>query len=170
MYDGVPCRQQKCLIHLMRDINEDLLKHPFDDDLSSIARGFGSLLREIIDTIDRWGLKKRYLGRHRRAAERFLDEVAAMPCSSEPAVALKKRISKNRAKLFTFLHCDGVPWNNNNAEHAVRAFTRLRNTMASSTAKGTTDYCILLSVQQTLRYRGIGFLDFLRSGKTVIDA
>ena len=24
-YDGVPCRQQKCLIHLMRDINEDLL-------------------------------------------------------------------------------------------------------------------------------------------------
>ncbi|UPT88429.1 TM0106 family RecB-like putative nuclease [Bradyrhizobium barranii subsp. apii] len=25
-YESVPCRQQKCLIHLMRDINEDLLK------------------------------------------------------------------------------------------------------------------------------------------------
>ena len=168
-YDGVSCRQQKCLIHLMRDINEDLLKHPFDEELSSIAQGFGSLLREIVDTIDRWGLKQLHLGRHRRAAERFLDEVAAMPCSTEAAAALKKRIGKNRTKLFTFLHCDGVPWNNNNAEHAVRAFTRLRNTMASSTAKGTTDYCILLSVQQTLRYRGIGFLNFLRSGKTAID-
>jgi predicted RecB family nuclease len=168
-YDGVPCRQQKCLIHLMRDINEDLLKHPFDEELSSIARGFGSLLREIVETIDRWGLKRHHLRKHERAAERFLDDVASMPCSTEAAATLKKRIGKNREKLFIFLNCDGVPWNNNNAEHAVRAFTRLRNTMASSTAKGTADYCILLSVQQTLRYRGIGFLDFLRSGKTEID-
>jgi Transposase IS66 family len=168
-YDRVPCRQQKCLIHLMRDINEDLLKHPFDEELSSIARGFGSLLREIVETIDRWGLKRHHLRKHRRAAERFLDQVASMSCSTEAAAALKKRIGKNRDKLFIFLDCDGVPWNNNNAEHAVRAFTRLRNTMASSTAKGTADYCILLSVQQTLRYRGIGFLDFLRSGKTEID-
>jgi predicted RecB family nuclease len=168
-YDSVPCRQQKCLIHLMRDINEDLLKHPFDEELSSIARGFGSLLREIVETIDRWGLKRHHLRKHRRAAERFLDKVASMPCSTEAAAALKKRIGKNREKLFIFLDCDGVPWNNNNAEHAVRAFTRLRNTMASSTAKGTADYCILLSVQQTLRYRGIGFLDFLRSGEAEID-
>jgi Transposase IS66 family len=167
-YDGVPCRQQKCLIHLMRDINEDLLKHPFDEELSSIARGFGSLLREIVETIDRWGLKRHHLRKHRRAAERFLDDVASMPCSTEAAAALQKRIGKNREKLFIFLDCDGVPWNNNNAEHAVRAFTRLRNMMASSTAKGTADYCVLLSVQQTLRYRGIDFLDFLRSGKTEI--
>ncbi|WP_428674691.1 IS66 family transposase [Reyranella sp.] len=169
-YDAVPCRQQKCLIHLMRDINEELLKQPFDEELASIAREFGSLLREIVETVDRWGLKRHHLGKHRRAVERFFGKVAAMPCSTESATALQKRIGKNREKLFTFLHCDSIPWNNNNAEHAVRAFTRLRNTMASSTAKGTADYCILLSVQQTLRYRGIDFLDFLRSGKTEIDA
>jgi hypothetical protein len=51
-----------------------------------------------------------------------------------------------------------------NAEHAVRAFTRLRNVMCSSTAKGTSEYCVLLSLQQTLRCRGVRFLDFLRSG------
>jgi hypothetical protein len=82
---------------------------------------------------------------------------------------LKKRIVKNKDKLFTFLDHDGVPWNNNNAEHAVRAFTRLRNIMVTSTPKGTKEYCILLSLQQTLRCRGIGFLDFLRSGKIEID-
>jgi Transposase IS66 family len=27
-YDSAPCAQQKCLIHLMRDINEDLHKNP----------------------------------------------------------------------------------------------------------------------------------------------
>jgi predicted RecB family nuclease len=37
-YDAVPCEQQKCLIHLMRDINEDVLKHPFNDELGFIAR------------------------------------------------------------------------------------------------------------------------------------
>ena len=40
-YNSVPCAQQKCLIHLMRDINEDLHKSPFDDELKMIATRFG---------------------------------------------------------------------------------------------------------------------------------
>jgi predicted RecB family nuclease len=168
-YDSLPCRQQKCLIHLMRDINEDLLKHPFNDELRFIADKFGTLLRDIIDTIDKHGLRKYFLNKHKRAAEQFLADVASVKCSTEIVTALKKRVEKNRDRLFTFLDHDGVPWNNNNAEHAVRAFTRLRNGMASSTAKGTTDYCILLSLQQTLRYRGINFLEFLRSDRIEID-
>ena len=28
--------------------------------------------------------------------------------------------------MFTFLDFDDVPWNNNNAEHAVKAFVSLR--------------------------------------------
>src|SRR5580700_8881934 len=55
--DGVPCPQQKCLIHLMRDINEDLHKNPFDDSLKDIAIQFGVLLRDIVATIDMHGLK-----------------------------------------------------------------------------------------------------------------
>ena len=27
-YDWMECPQQKCLIHLMRDLNEDMLKNP----------------------------------------------------------------------------------------------------------------------------------------------
>jgi hypothetical protein len=27
-YDAIPCPQQKCLIHLIRDLNDDVLKHP----------------------------------------------------------------------------------------------------------------------------------------------
>jgi predicted RecB family nuclease len=168
-YDAVPCRQQKCLIHLMRDINEDVLKHPFNEEVTFVARRFGALLREVVETIDRYGLKKRYLSKHKLSAERFLDDVAGFQCVTEVGSALKKRIDKNKDKLFTFLEHDDVPWNNNNAEHAVRAFTRLRNVMVSSTPKGTREYCILLSVQQTLRYQGKSFLDFLRSGRIEID-
>jgi predicted RecB family nuclease len=167
-YDGMPCQQQKCLIHLIRDINEEVLKHPFNEELTFIAQRFGILLRQIVDTVDKYGLKKYHLGKHNRSADQFLADVAALPCVTEAGTALKRRIEKNNAKLFTFLNHDGVPWNNNNAEHAVRAFTRLRNVIVTSTPKGTTDYCILLSLQQTLRCRGIGFLDFLRTGRTEI--
>ena len=153
----------------MRDINEDVLKHPFNEELTFVAKRFGTLLREIVETIDKYGLKRRHLRKHKDSAERFLDDVAALRCVTEVGSSLKKRIDKNKDKLFTFLDYNNVPWNNNNAEHAVRAFTRLRNVMSTSTPKGTSEYCILLTVQQTLRYRGVGFLDFLRSGRIEID-
>jgi Transposase IS66 family len=168
-YDAVPCEQQKCLIHLMRDINEDVLKHPFNEELVFIAKRFAAVLREIVETIDKYGLKKRHLGKHKRPVERFLDDVGTLRCATEVSSALQKRITKNKDKLFTFLNHDDVPWNNNNAEHAVRAFTRLRNVMITSTPKGTREYCILLTLQQTLRCRGISFLDFLQSGRMEID-
>jgi len=168
-YDALDCPQQKCLIHLMRDINDDVLKHPFNEELVFVAQQFGSLLRDVVQTIDQYGLRRRHLRKHKSAAERFLNDMAALQCTTESGTALKKRIIKNRQKLFTFLDYDNVPWNNNNAEHAVRAFTRLRNVMVTSTPKGTREYCVLLTVQQTLRYRGEGFLEFLRSGKTEID-
>jgi hypothetical protein len=168
-YDGVPCAQQKCLIHMMRDINEDLHRNPFDDELKEIAGRFGALLREIVETIDAYGLKARHLGKHRKPAARFIEPVVAMKCATEAGLALKRRIEKNRDKLFTFLNYDGVPWNNNNAEHALRAFTRLRNVMTTSTPKGHREYATLLSIQQTLRYRGMGFLEFMRSGRMEID-
>jgi hypothetical protein len=92
-----------------------------------------------------------------------------MVCVTEAASALKKRLEKNRGKLFTFLEYDGVPWNNNNAEHAVKAFARIRNMMTISTPKGHRDYATLLGIQQTLRYRDLNFLEFLRSGRMEID-
>jgi hypothetical protein len=169
-YDSLPCPQQKCLIHLMRDINSDILSHPFNDELRSIATRFGKLLREIIESVDRYGLKKRHLGKHKPSVERFLNEVASQECTTEVVRALKNRIIRNRDRLFAFLDYDNVPWNNNSAEHAIKVFVRIRNQMTISSPKGTGEYCILLTVHQTLHRRGVGFLDFLRSGKTEIDA
>ncbi len=38
-YDSMDCPQQKCLIHLMRDLNDDMLKNPYNDDLRQIVQG-----------------------------------------------------------------------------------------------------------------------------------
>jgi hypothetical protein len=44
------------------------------------------VLREIVDTIDKYGLKKRHLGKHKRFAEQFLADVAALQCTTEVSV------------------------------------------------------------------------------------
>ena len=39
---------------------------------------------------------------------------------------LIERLEKNRNKMFTFLDFDNVPWNNNNAEHAIKKLAAYR--------------------------------------------
>jgi len=58
-YDSIPCPQQKCLIHLMRDLNDAVLDHPFDQEVREIVTRFAEILRNIVATIDRRGLKRR---------------------------------------------------------------------------------------------------------------
>jgi hypothetical protein len=64
-----------------------------------------------------------------------------------------------------------VPWNNNNAEHAIKSFARLRNVIgANGTPKGVREYLVLLSISETCKYKGISFLDFLRSSEMDLEA
>jgi len=169
-YDSIQCAQQKCLIHLIRDLNGDLCKQPFNEEMRAIAERFARLVRPMIETVDRFGLKERYLRKHKRSADEFYGFLSEQNFQTEVAAGYKKRLEKNRDKLFTFLDADGVPWNNNNAEHAIKALVRLRNTIGGkSSVKGMRDYLVLLSISQTCRYRGVSFLDFLRSGQMDVD-
>jgi hypothetical protein len=52
--------------------------------------------------------------------------VGAKTFSSETAQKYQKRFQKYEGMLFTFLDHDGVPWNNNNAEHAMKVFAKYR--------------------------------------------
>jgi len=165
-YDSIACAQQKCLIHLMRDLNDEILNNPFDEEAKLVALRFAALLKPIVDTIDRRGLSAYFLRKHLREVERFYGFLDKRNFDSDAAVKFKQRFERNRDKLFTFLRYDDVPWNNNNAEHAIKAFARLRDVIAgSSTKKGVEEYLTLLSVSETCKNRGVDFLDFLRSGE-----
>ena len=91
-YDSLPCEQQKCLVHFVRDIDDDVLENPLDAELKSIAQELGALLRTIIQTVDRHGLKGRHLRKHKTAVLRFLDSVASKDLSSELAGAYKETV------------------------------------------------------------------------------
>jgi len=74
-YDSMDCPQQKCLIHLLRDMNQILLDNPFDTDVQLLTRSFGSLLRLIVTAIDKHGLKRRYLERYSPKVTTFFRRV-----------------------------------------------------------------------------------------------
>ncbi len=170
-YDALNCDQQKCLIHLMRDLNDSVLKHPYDEELKLIVREFAALLKPIVDTIDHRGLKKRFLGKHQVEVARFYRKISQLDCQSEQARKCRQRFELNRDKLFTFLSRDGVAWHNNNAEHAIKAFARLRDiSRGSFTERSVKNSLVLLSICQTCKYSGLDFFEFLRTGETDIYA
>jgi predicted RecB family nuclease len=169
-YDAPKCPQQKCLIHFMRDVNDDVFHNPFDEDLRQLAQKLVGLLKPIIDTIDTFGLKQRHLNKHKEDVARFSRFLATKTYQSELARKYQKRLNKYRNKLFVFLDHDGVPWNNNNAENAIKLFASRRRILGtSSTEKGLGDYLVFLSIYQTCRRKNLSFLRFLRSGHLDID-
>ncbi len=163
-YESLPCEQQACLVHLIRDMNADLMGSPYDDEFKAIAAEFGKLLRSIVGTIDKYGLKKKHLHKHKAEVALFFRDLAARVYSSALAEGYQKRLHKNEGRLFTFLDHDNIPWNNNVAEHAIKAFARFRELYdGQMSEEGLSEHLVLLSVQQTCKYRGVSFLKFLLS-------
>jgi predicted RecB family nuclease len=170
-YDTLDCLQQKCLIHLIRDLNGALLHNPGDDVFKRLAFEFGKLLRSIVTTIDGRGLKRRHLAKHRPEVDRFYREIIAPEAKSEAAIEFRGRFLKHREKLFQFLDQDGVSWNNNFAEHAVKHFAKYRNRIdGNMNETGLESYLTLLSVYQTCNNKGVSLLKFFVSGERDIDA
>jgi predicted RecB family nuclease len=169
-YESIDCPQQKCLIHFIRDLNDALLKHPYDKELKELAREFSSLVTPMVETVGRRGLKKHFLGKHRIFVDRFYHRLSNGLGESEAAGRIIERLQKNRNKMFTFLDFDDVPWNNNNAEHAIKAFALLRRVIeGKTTEKGIREFLVLLSICETCKYKNLDFLKFLRSGSKNID-
>ena len=88
-YDAMACPQQKCLVHLIRDMNADLRKNPFDDELKMLLGDFGTLLRRIVESIDRHGLAQNWLAKHKPEAVSFLDRVVVQEVHSQVARATR---------------------------------------------------------------------------------
>jgi hypothetical protein len=140
-------------------------RNPFDSELKLIGEEFGNVLAATVSSIDRWGLKKYHLKKHRRKALNMLEKIRDKQFQSEYAQKYQKRFNKYSSSLFTYLTHDNVPWNNNNAEHALHSFAKLRRFMDGMyTRHSLEELLIILSVLQTCEYNGINPLEFLLSG------
>ncbi|MDB6067826.1 MAG: transposase [Pedosphaera sp.] len=169
-YDAMPCRQQKCLVHLIRDLNDDLWKNPFNAEYESFLVSVRSLLVPILEDVDRFGLKARHLRKHKQAVERFYKRTINGPAPMcEITATYYKRFTRYRESLFTFLSYDGIPWHNNVAECALRHLAVQRKISGFFFSKGAKYYLRLLGIAQTCRFQNKSFLGFLLSGCADLD-
>ena len=163
-YDSLPCNQQKCIVHFIREIDDDILRNPLDGELIELAQRLGQLLRTILGDVDRFGLKRRHLWKHRDSAERYLAWVEQNTFRSEIAAGYQKRLKKSGWKMFTFLGCDGVPWNNNNAEHAIKRFAKIRRFSDGTFTERSVKTCLVMStILETCALNELSPLAFLLS-------
>jgi hypothetical protein len=170
-YDALPCRQQKCLVHLIGDLNDELWKKPFDTHFEDFVAAVRDLLVPMMDDVSRFGLKTYHLRKHEARIERFYDQAIAGAASQHELISkFQKRFMRFRGSLFTFLHYDGVPWNNNAAERALRHLAVQRKISGAFTSKGAGHYLRLLGLAQSCLFQGKSFLGFLQSGAHDVDA
>lgn len=169
-YDSVNCKQQKCWVHLIRDLNKDLRVAPFDTEFETFILEIRNLIIPIMSTVQKYGLKKRNLNKHLSSVDRFYQKVIINKhYKSDLTLNYQKRFIRYRQGLFSFLTQDRIPWHNNAAENAIRHLAVQRKISGSFHEITTHHYLRLLGIRQTCRYQEKSFFKFLFSGETDLD-
>ena len=115
-------------------------------------------------------MKTRHLGKFRKQVDRFYRAtIVGKTYRSELARTYQKRLQRYRPSLFTFLEYDGIPWNNNMAERAIRHLAVQRKLSGTFFASVAPQYLLLLGLAQTCRFQGKSVLKFLLSGEKDVD-
>jgi hypothetical protein len=138
--------------------------------LEQFINAFKDLLVPVMADVDRYGLKKRHLLKHRQTVDRFYrDAIAGREYKSEEVRTFQKRFIRYKESLFRFLEEDGIPWNNNAAERASRHLAVQRKISGTFFKRTAEHYLLLLGIAQTCRFEEKSFLRFLLSKEKDID-
>ena len=165
-YDSVQCRQQKCWVHLIRDINNDLWANPFDAEFEIFVLEVRNLIIPIMETVQKYDLKRRNLNKFKKPVDKFYKRVITEKYyKSELTLKYQSRFIKYQNSLFTFLEYDGIPWHNNTSENALRHLTVQEKISGTFFSSAMHDYLVLLGIRQTCRFQGKSFFKFLFSGE-----
>lgn len=169
-YDSVKCKQQKCLVHLIRDLNDDLWNAPFNTEFESFIFEVKNLLVPIFEAVEKYGLKKKHLNKFKKSVEQFYKKnIVDKDYKSELTIKYQKRFQRYKESLFTFLEQDSIPWNNNTAERALRHLAVQRKISGTFYEHSVPQYLRLLGIAQTCRFQDKSFLKFLISKEKDID-
>lgn len=169
-YDALSCKHQKCLVHIIRDLNNDLWSNPFDVEFEDFVSKVKNLLVPIMETIQKYGLKKRNLNKFRKTIDRFyVNTIIDNSYKSDFCSKYQERFIKYRESLFTFLEHDSILWHNNPAENALRAITLQFDISMVLHKSVIEEYLVLLGIKQTCRFQDKSFLKFLLSKEKDVD-
>lgn len=159
-------RWQRCLAHYLREL-EDTIKYksprkdffPFRKKLRRILRDAIRAGERIKDPTERLRIK----GRLEERVDELIESYSSSSSSSKErnCARLLKRLRRERGMLFTFLEEDGVDWNNNSAERALRSSVVIRKiTYGNQSDEGARAHAVLMSIRETCNLRKENFIDY----------
>jgi transposase len=154
-------RRQVCLAHQLRDLQRLLDQQP----RLPWALALQALFREAIHLWNRrTELQPQGYTRRVMELERRLDGVLQRRVRGAPARRLQKRYRRHREHLFVFLHCPGVPPDNNACERALRPSVIHRKvTNGFRSEWGAHAYAALATVIETAKLQKRNVFDTLVS-------
>lgn len=164
VHDQFDGPQQKCLVHLLRELRDTVGKRSELADHRFFKR-CKRLVQDMLRLKKRRGnLKAANYWRQVERIERRLEDLAKQQWNDPDADRLAGRLSKYRSKLTTFLHKKEVDGTNNAAERAIRPAVVMRKiTGGSRSAEGARAWAILASVMRTAEQQGRNVLETLKT-------
>jgi transposase len=163
-YNVLSCAQQKCLVHLLRDMERVWKAKDSKKDWPRFSKKLKRLIRDAIrlwyrmDTMD----EVTYQNRQERI-ERRLQLLIDHEWTNKEARRLIKRLKRHQHQIFTFLDNPEVPFDNNFGERSIRGAVIMRkNSFNNRSDKGAKTQSVLMSVFFTLKQRGLNPVDTVK--------
>lgn len=152
---------QMCLPHLQRNLTflEESEKHPF-------ATQFKQLIADIFTTKKQQITKKQAFNLADSQAlemENRINDLLLLTIDKEKhpnTLTFQASMLKNRASIITCLYHLEVPPDNNGSERAIRN-VKIKQKGSGQFKSGQQAFCVIRSVIDTLRKRGVEILPFL---------
>lgn len=152
---------QRCLVHFLRKLKEELEVTPEEEALLKLKKGMKSIIErggEIKNLPDTTGKKLEI-----RKLERKLQTLMKIKSTNKSATILVNRIKRHKNELLRFVKHKEVEYHNNRAERTIRAVVIFRKlSFGSRTPQGAQYYAMLTSVLETCRLKGKSMLVFLK--------
>jgi transposase len=163
-YNVLSCAKQKCLVHLLRDLERVWKSKDSSGDWPKFCKKIKRLIRDAIrlrkgmDELD----ENIYLRRCQRIEKR-LELIIEHEWSNKEARRLIKRLKRHQEELFTFLSNPDVPFDNNFGERSIRGAVIMRkNSYNNRSDRGAKTQSVLMSVFFTLKQRGLNPVDTIK--------
>lgn len=156
-YNVLHCAQQKCLVHLLRDMERVWKAKDHSGDWPKFSKILKRLIRDGIrlwyraDEMDDTAFQSK-----RSRIEKRLQLLIDHDWTNKEACRLIKRLKRHQDEIFTFLHHLEVPFDNNFGERSIRGAVIMRkNSFNNRSDKGARTQSVLMSVFFTIKQRGM---------------
>jgi transposase len=158
-------KTQRCLIHLQRDIHDELEVSHQDSALIKLKEGIDAIVNKAkqIKQLHLSQLSTEEKEKTTKEMDDILEGVTWLDSPNQKTEALIKRIIKYRPNLLRFMDHPEVEFHNNRAERAIRPAVIFRKiSFGNRTEQGAYFYAILTSVIETYRLKNKNITQLLK--------